>query len=287
MKWRIGDVTITRVLELESASPARFLFGDALDATRLAGHRWLSPRFVDAQGRLLGSIHCFVIQAGDRCIAVDTCLGNDKPRLVEPWNRRQGSFLQDMTAAGFPPERIDTVVCTHLHVDHVGWNTRLQDGRWVPTFPNARYLFGRVEWEHWRTRADADPVTDTRQVLDDSVRPIFDAGLATLVETDHRISDAVRLEPTPGHTPGHLSVRIMSQGAEAVITGDLMHHPVQCCEPDLNSRFDVDPELARRTRRAFLADNAARGVLVLGTHFPTPTAGRLVADGDGWELVPA
>jgi glyoxylase-like metal-dependent hydrolase (beta-lactamase superfamily II) len=284
-RWRVGEVTITQVVEIESSSPPGFLFGDALSPERIGRYAWLHPAHVDARGRLNGSIHCFVIESAGRRIAVDTCIGNDKPRALAAWNRRQGTFLQDLADAGFPPESIDTVLCTHLHVDHVGWNTRWVDGRWVPTFPNARYLFGRTEYEHWIAQADDDPTTDPRQILADSVRPVLDAGLATLVDSDHAVTDEVRLEPTPGHTPGHVAVRIASGGEEAVITGDLMHHPVPCCEPDLCSRFDWRPELARRTRREFLADNAARGALVLGTHFAAPTGGYLVARDDGWALV--
>ena len=285
IRWQVGDVRITRVIELENASPASFLFGEAIDADMLGRYRWLHPHHVDARGRLIGSIHCFVVESQGRRIAVDTCLGNDKPRQVERWNMRRGTFLEDLEAAGFAPGSIDTVVCTHLHVDHVGWNTRLHEGRWVPTFPNARYLFGRIEWDHWRRQGQDDAVIDTGRILADSVRPVFDAGLATLVETDHRITDEVCLEPTPGHTPGHVSVRIASRGAQAVITGDLMHHPVQCCEPDVNSLFDVDPEQARRTRRDFLERNAALGALVLGTHFATPTGGWLAPQARGWALV--
>ena len=285
-RWHVGGVRITKVVELESSSPARFLFGEALSAERIGRYAWLRPDHVDPNGRLIGSIHCFVIESQGRRIAVDTCLGNDKPRRVEAWNLRRGRFLEDLTAAGFAPETIDTVVCTHLHVDHVGWNTRLDAGRWVPTFPNARYLIGRLEWAHWCGSDQDDGVIETRQILDDSVRPIFEAGLATLVETDHVLTPEVRLEPTPGHTPGHVSVRIVSHGAEAVITGDLIHHPVQCCAPEINCLYDVDPEQARSTRQAFLAENARRGALVLGTHFATPTAGWLAQRDDGWELVP-
>jgi glyoxylase-like metal-dependent hydrolase (beta-lactamase superfamily II) len=152
--------------------------------------------------------------------------------------------------------------------------------RWYPTFPNARYLFGRKEWEHW----SKEPAGPNRDVQNDSVRPIFDAGLADLVEMDHVVTPEVRLEPTPGHTPGHVSVRIVSRGEEAVITGDLMHHPVQCAEPEWASRFDVDPEVARRTRRQFLERQADRPVLVLGTHFATPTGGRIVRDGAAYRF---
>ena len=152
----------------------------------------------------------------------------------------------------------------------------LVDGKWLPTFPNARYLFGRKEFDHW-SKAPEGP---DRTVQMDSVRPILDANLAYLVAMDHKIMSEVYLEPTPGHTPGHVSVRISSKGEEAMITGDLMHHPVQCIKPDWAARFDVDPGAARRTRRAFLERRAGKPVLVLGTHFATPTAGRVARDGN-------
>jgi glyoxylase-like metal-dependent hydrolase (beta-lactamase superfamily II) len=175
---------------------------------------------------------------------------------------------------------VDVVICTHLHVDHVGWNTRLADGRWVPTFPRARYLFARREWEHWTSEEE----DGTKRILADSVAPVLDAGLAELVEMDHRVADGIWLEPTPGHTPGHVSVRVHSDGADAVITGDLMHHPVQVAEPAWQSAFDTDPVQARETRRAFCSRYADRPVDVLGTHFHHPTAGRIVRHRDAWRF---
>ena len=278
-RWKIGAATITRVIEIEGSSPGSFFFAEATPE-RLLQHAWLQPHFLTAEGRAIASIHAFVIESDGRAIIVDTCIGNDKPREVKAWNLRQGRFLSDLAEAGFPRERIDTVLCTHLHVDHVGWNTMLIDGRWVPTFPNARYLFARKEWEHW----SSEPPGPDREVRNDSVRPVIDAGLADLVEEDHRLTSEVFLEPTPGHTPGHVSVRIVSRGEEAVITGDLMHHPVQCAQPQWASRFDVDADAARHTRRKFLERYCGRPVLVLGTHFATPTAGRIVKDGDAFRF---
>ena len=233
-------------------------------------------------GRLIASIHAFVIESGGQVIVVDTCVGNDKPRDVKNWNMRKGKFLEDMAEAGFPRERVTNVLCTHLHVDHVGWNTMLRDGKWVPTFPNARYLIGRKEYEYW---SKADDERD-RAIQNDSVRPILEAGLADLVESDHRITPDVFLEPTPGHTPGHVSVRISSKGEEAVITGDLMHHPVQCAEPGWASNFDVDANAARNTRRGFLEKYRDGKTLVLGTHFATPTGGRLVRGDTAFRFTP-
>ncbi|MBK5104963.1 MAG: MBL fold metallo-hydrolase [Burkholderiales bacterium] len=244
-------------------------------------HAWLKPHFAHEDGRLFGSIHSFVIESGKRRIIVDTCVGNDKARAVQAWNMLQGPFLEQLAEAGFPPESIDTVLCTHLHVDHVGWNTRLVNGKWLPTFPNARYLFGRREWEHWSSEAAQHRDGD---VMGDSVRPIVDAGLAELVDMNHVLTPEVRLEPTPGHTPGHVSVRISSQGEEAVITGDLMHHPLQCAEPDLANNFDVDADAARRTRRDFLARHSNKPVLVLGTHFAPPTGGWVVDAKPAWRF---
>lgn len=281
LRWKVGDVAIARIVEVEGSSPGTFLFAEATPE-RLLQHAWLKPWFLADDGRSIGAIHCFVISSAGRTIVVDTCVGNDKRREVKNWNMRQGRFLQDLAESGTPREKVDTVLCTHLHVDHVGWNTMLVGGRWLPTFPNARYLFGRKEWEHWSSAATGPE----RCVQDDSVRPVLEARLADLVESDHCVTPEVFLEPTPGHTPGHVSVRISSRGEEAVITGDLMHHPVQCAEISWASRFDVDPEAARRTRRAFLERYAGKPVLVLGTHFAAPTGGRVVRDGAAFRFEP-
>jgi len=281
LTWRVGNVSITRVAELGGAPfPSTFMFPEATPEL-VRRHTWLRPHFAHEDGRLFGSIHSFVIESGKRRIIVDTCVGNDKARSIEAWNMLQGPFLEHLAEAGFPAESIDTVMCTHLHVDHVGWNTRLVNGKWAPTFPNARYLFGRREWEHWSSEEAKHRDGD---VIGDSVRPIIDAGLAELVDMHHVLTPEVRLEPTPGHTPGHVSVRISSRGAEAVITGDLMHHPLQCAEPDLANNFDVDADAARRTRRDFLARYSNQPVLVLGTHFAPPTGGWITAAEQAWRF---
>jgi glyoxylase-like metal-dependent hydrolase (beta-lactamase superfamily II) len=278
-QWKIGDVTVTRIVEIEGPFSGERILPDATPAN-IARHRWLLPRFATADGKLHVSVHALVIESGGRRIVVDTCVGNDKSRSVPGWSHLKGPFLADLARAGYPRESIDIVICTHLHVDHVGWNTMLEHGRWVPTFPNARYWIGNAEWEHWSS-AEED---DFRQPMDDSVRPVIEAGLVDLVAPNDRVTDEVVLEPTPGHTPGHVSVRITSCGEEAVITGDLMHHPVQCAEPSWASRFDSDPDKARSTRRSFLERYADRPVLVFGTHFATPSAGHIVRDGSAWRF---
>ena len=281
MKWRIGEVTVSKIVELEVAGGSRFILPQATyEAVLPIG--WLQPDFADERGRLKMSIHALVVETPNRRIVVDTCLGNDKEnRRIPTWNKLQTSFLADLAAAGYPREAIDTVVCTHLHVDHVGWNTMLVDGRWVPTFPNARYLMGRVEYVHWTQQHEREDMT---AILADSVAPVWDAGLVDLVETDHRICDEISLVPTPGHTPGHVSVRIASGGEEALITGDFMHHPCQIARPEWSSTADSDPALARQTRERMLTGLADRPTLVIGTHFAGRTAGRIVRDGNAFRL---
>ncbi|MFW6094066.1 MAG: MBL fold metallo-hydrolase [Pseudomonadota bacterium] len=270
-QWQVGDVTITRVVEMEVAGGSRFILPDATPQA-CSGIEWLRPHFMDADGNLIMSVHALVVDTGSRRIVVDTCIGNDKERSIPNWSHLQTSFLDDLAAAGYPRERIDTVLCTHLHVDHVGWNTMLVDGRWVPTFPNARYLVAEKEWRYW-SAVDDDPLN--AGVLDDSVRPVFDAGQVDLIDWEHRLCDEVSLEPTPGHTPGHVSVRIRSNGEEALITGDCLHHPCQMTRTDWCSSADYDQAMGRETREALLERHAGSDVLVIGTHFATPTAGRI------------
>lgn len=277
MQWTVGDVRITKVVEHEMPIPMNGLLVDVPPEV-VARHGWLAPDFVTPDGDARLSIHALVIDAGERRILVDTCVGALREGLAFP--PMPSDLPGDLAAAGFPVESIDTVVCTHLHFDHVGWNTRLVDGEWAVTFPNARYLFGRTEWEHWST------TEDEYVNVDDTVRPVIAAGQVDLVEVDHRISDQVRLVPTPGHTPGHVSVVVESNGERAVITGDMAHHPIQFAEPDLAAPADTDRSLAATTRRRFLAERADDGALVIGTHFGGPTAGRVVADGQAWRLVP-
>ena len=278
-RWMVGDVKITRVVEQEAVSDASYLLKDGTPEN-IGTVPWLRPHFADDAGSVRMSVHTFVVESqGDR-IMVDTCIGNDKSRTFAGMNRLQLPFLADLAAAGFSRDSMDRVLCTHLHVDHVGWNTMLCDGVWVPTFPNARYLVGRKEWEY----CSKDETAQTREFVDDSVLPLFDAGLVELVESDQRLTDEVWLEPTPGHTAGHHSVRVSSRGEDAVITGDLMHHPVQIAHPEWGSYFDFDYEQAIATRRQFVERYGDTPVLVLGTHFATPTAGRIVRDGSRWRL---
>ena len=278
--WQIGKVKISRVVEMEVTGGSRFILPDATrDAC--SGYRWMFPHFMDDAGNLVMSIHALVVDTGERRIVVDTCIGNDKERDIPTWSHLQTSFLRDLEAAGYPRESIDTVLCTHLHVDHVGWNTMLVDGEWLPTFPNARYLVGETEWRYWDGR------DSSATVLADSVRPVVDAGLVDFVAVDHVVCDEVRLEPTPGHTPGHVSVRISSAGSEALITGDCIHHPCQMTRTDWCSSADYDQVQGRATRETLLERMVDSDVLVIGTHFATPTAGHVkrYEDGGYWLAV--
>ena len=278
LKWKIGDVTVTRVVELELPG-LTFILPDATpeNCKRIA---WLSPHFVTPEGEPIASVHALIVESQGQRIMVDTCIGNDKTLRIKPWCNRKGPFLSVLEGAGFDRDSMDTVLCTHLHPDHVGWNTMLVDGKWLPTFPKAQYLFGRIEWEHWNAERDEH----TTSLLEQSVEPILEAGLNTFVETDHKLTDEVWLEATPGHTPGHVSVRISSKGHDAVITGDVMHHPSQMAHPEWKCTADSDSDAACETRLSFLERYAEQPMLVIGTHFAAPTAGHITRDGDAFRF---
>ncbi len=278
MRWNVGKVRITKIVELETIGSTRFILP-------LASHEeirklpWLIPHFATEDGRLKMSIHALAVETPTRRIVVDTGLGNDKQgRNVPAWNNRKAPFLEAMIAAGFPPDSIDTVLCTHLHVDHVGWNTRLEGDRWVPTFPKARYVFGREEYEYWRDHS-AEPAKAA--VFHDSVKPIMDAGRADLLAGDIRLCDEIALIPTPGHSPGHLSVHITSEGEEGLLAGDVAHHPCQMAHLDWSSTADSDPAQSVVTRRDLFARFADKPVLVIGGHFD---AGHIRRDGDAFKF---
>jgi glyoxylase-like metal-dependent hydrolase (beta-lactamase superfamily II) len=279
MQWKIGRVTITKVVELETTGSTRFILPLATH-DEIQKLPWLIPNFATKEGRLKMSIHSLVVETPSHRIIVDTGLGNDKEgRKVPIWNNRQGPFLDALTAAGFPPDSIGTVLCTHLHVDHVGWNTRLVGGRWVPTFTNARYVFGKTEFEYWR---DHQEEPDKAAVFNDSVRPIADAGRADLVASDAKICDEITLISTPGHSPGHVSLHIKSDGEEALLSGDVAHHPCQMAHLDWSSTADSDPVQSAVTRRELFARFADTPTLVIGGHFD---AGHIRRDGDAFKFI--
>jgi glyoxylase-like metal-dependent hydrolase (beta-lactamase superfamily II) len=276
--WHIGDVVIHKITEMVLTPQSGVMSRLIPDATsqRLDELEWLAPHFVDEDGRMVGSIHALVVTTPGKTIVIDTCVGNDKQRRNADFHGLQTDFLSDLRAIGVDPDSVDIVLCTHLHIDHVGWNTKLEQGRWVPTFPNARYLFGEKEYQHW-SRPDHGALErlDVEAVLADSVQPIIDAGLAELVATDQRVCREVRLIPTPGHTPGHVSVLIESRGESALITGDFLHHPCQFAHPEWPSSPDSDPEKNHATRLDMYQRFADSPTLIIGTHFAGPSAGLL------------
>ena len=280
-RWKVGAITITRVIESEVASSARWILPDASRENMLS-IAWLQPHFCNAEGRAIMSLHSFIIESAGARVLVDTCVGNDKRREL-PAGTCARPFLSSLREAGHPAEAIDRVLCTHLHVDHVGWNTRLVDGK-LGADVSERALPVRAHRVRALARRSGATRARARSCKTRCCRWSTPAW-STWSRAITRVAEGIRLQPTPGHTPGHVSVRIESQGERAVITGDLLHHPAQCAHPEWASSADVDPVLARRTRRDFLAACADAPTLVLGTHFATPTAGRIVRDGDAFRLV--
>jgi glyoxylase-like metal-dependent hydrolase (beta-lactamase superfamily II) len=283
LRWTVGDVTITSVLEAETLHlPPELFFPDAT-AAEVAEHPWLVPDYADEDGHIGLRVHALVIEVNGRRVLVDPCVGNGKTRDLPFWHQQEWPFLARFADAGFDTGSIDTVVHTHLHADHVGWDTHLQDDRWVPTFTGARHLYTSAALGHCR----ATDIPGVNGVYADSIEPVFAAGLADVVDEAADLGDGLRLEPTPGHTPGHVSLWVESAGERALVTGDLLHHPVQCARPEWREVADDDIEVARATRRRLLARAAATGALVVNAHFPTRPAGHVVADGDAWRFVPA
>lgn len=281
-RWSVGELTVTSILEEQVEHVPPELFFPAATAEAVARHAWLVPDFADARGRIALRVQAFAIEGRGRRVLVDPCVGNGKKRALAYWNERTWPFLERLAEAGFDPSSFDTVVHTHLHADHVGWDTHLAGGAWVPTFPRARHLYTARELE-WCKRG-GNPGIDG--VYADSIAPILDAGLADVVAEDADLGDGLRLEPSGGHTPGHVSLWIESRGEVALATGDFLHHPVQCAEPDWAEVGDEDADQARETRRRMLARAAERRALFLGTHFATRPAGRIERCGDAWRFVP-
>lgn len=282
LSWQIGDVSVTRLVEVVLRSPVETLFTDGSIEILAPYADWLKPNFIDDDDKLILSIHAFLIRAGGLNIIVDTCSGNGKKLPLFPeWNDLDTPFLENMAELGFAAESIDRVLCTHLHFDHVGWNTKKEGNAWVPTFPNARYLFAKTEWEFWSREEDHFDTGCKEQAIE----PILDAGLADLVDSHHRINDEISLIPTPGHTPGHVSILISSRGEQAIITGDMFHHPCQMARPGLLDIGDVENERAEQTRIDFMNTYANAPVTILGTHFASPTSGKIVSDGDGFKFI--
>ena len=285
--FTLGDLTIHRIIEQEMPffDPLEFL--PDLTPERLEENRsWLEPTALDPRtGKIILCIQSYVVRTPHHTVMIDSCVGNHKDRPTRSfWHMKTDNAYHDsLAAAGLSVEDIDFVMCTHLHPDHVGWNTRLADGRWVPTFPRARYLFAQREYDYWQQRHEEEPIG----YMADSVLPIVEAGRAELVRSDHALDDHVHLLPTPGHTPDHFSVRLASAGRAAVVTGDAIHSPLQARYPELSSRPDYDKAQAAATRRALLESCCDSDTLFCTAHFPSPSAGRVTRWGDGFRFTAA
>jgi glyoxylase-like metal-dependent hydrolase (beta-lactamase superfamily II) len=278
----IGAARLTRIEELYAADwDAPAFFPDWRPELVQEHLGWMTPNHFDpAKNCLKLSIHSWLIRLDGRTILVDTCIGNHKPRPARPkWHLMETRYLQRLAEAGVRPEEIDLVMCTHLHADHVGWNTRLDNGRWVPTFPNARYLFSKADYDHY-IALDRDPAKPVNHgSFRDSVLPVVEAGLAEMVTGAHAVDEHLSLAPAPGHTPGTVVVKLASRGQSALLCGDVLHHAIQVHYPRWNSFVCADAEQARASRRQVLEDCSGGSALLLPTHFGAPFTCRIEAKG--------
>jgi glyoxylase-like metal-dependent hydrolase (beta-lactamase superfamily II) len=284
MQHIIGDVSITQVIEQRGASFApQVLFPNWDPAVLTRHHKLLVPEcFDECKGQFISSIHSWIVRTGRHTILIDTCAGNHKNRPGLPrFHRLELPFLDRMAEAGVSPEAVDYVMCTHLHIDHCGWNTRLVDGRWVPTFPNAKYVFSKTEYEHWRCATRQGGVN--AGVYEDSVLPVMESGQAVLVDGADEAGGSLTFHPTPGHTAGHVAIRLQSGDRHAVFSGDIMHQPLQVFRPEWNSAFCEDGDRARRSRWWLLEHAAETDATVFTAHFASSSAGRVTRIGNRFD----
>lgn len=276
--FQIGDLTLDRVVESEfPVLEPKEVYPDCTPYDLTRDMSWLAPRFYDrVSEKLILSFQGFLVRSQGKKILVDTCVGDCKERRRPSFNHQDLNWLEALRSADCEPEDVDVVICTHFHVDHVGWNTRLIDGQWIPTFPNARYLFAKEEWDYWRSGEGSQNIARTGDYMADSINPVVEAGLADFVTMNHRVDENISLIPAPGHTPGMVCVNLQSDGHQAIIASDLLHTLLQVVHPEWSTRFCADPELSRQTRTAFLDRYADTEVLIFPAHFPAPTAGHIV-----------
>jgi glyoxylase-like metal-dependent hydrolase (beta-lactamase superfamily II) len=278
----VGDLTIHRIIEQETTFLSALDLFPSLTPELLAESRdWMRQAgAIDAEDMLILCFQSYVIRTPHYTILIDSCIGNDKPRPVRPkWNMKtDDTYMRALSAANLSVEDIDFVMCTHLHVDHVGWNTKMEGGRWVPTFPNARYIFGQTEFDYWTEQHAKTAVP----AFGDSVLPVVEAKRAEIVRDDFAVGDHLRILPTPGHTPGHVAFALGRTKDDAVFVGDMVHSPLQMQHPEISPRFDVDPQLAAKTRRAFLERYCDTDTLCCTAHFPSPSTGRIRRKGNGF-----
>jgi len=280
--WQIGDIWMTPIVEMDASGAIQEIIADARPAD-IARAPWLTPDHLDGSGRLNGVVQSFLIELEDTFIVVDTCVGNGKKRQGATWNDLHTDFLERLRRVLPSPDDVSRVVSTHLHFDHVGWNTHEVDGIWQPTFVNARYLVSDGEFRYWQSRSPS-AAGDHRAGFDDSVVPVAEAGLLDLVADDAIVTEGIRLVPSPGHTPHHVSVLLESRGHSALITGDAIHHPCQIAYPDWSTISDFDQQQARVSRKELLIRCAGSGTLLIGSHFAAPAIGRVRRNSTGYAL---
>src|SRR3982074_962880 len=282
LKFSVGDLTIHRIIEQETTFlPALEMLSGHPREVLAENRAWMQKASaVDAEDVLILCFQSYVVKTPHHTILVDSCIGNDKPRPLRPkWNMKtDDTYMRGLAASGVSVDDIDFVMCTHLHVDHVGWNTRLENGRWVPTFPNARYVFAKSEFEYWTEQNAKTPVPP----FGDSVLPIVEANKADIVRNDFQIGDHVRILPTPGHTPGHVAFSFGRGRDDAVVSGDLMHSPLQARYPELSAKFDVGQAQAAPTRGNLLERYCDTDTLCCTAHFPSPSTGKIRRWGNGF-----
>ena len=289
--YKLGELEIHRAIESEVPIFDTFtFFPDATREVVEANKDWLMPRYIDPKTiEVILCIQSYVIKTSHHTILVDTCVGNHKSRPARPsWHMQNSPFIEELASVGVRPEEVDFVLFTHLHVDHVGWNTKLLDGRWVPTFPNAKYIFSRNEFELWAARYEKGETVPVPLVYEDSVLPIVEAGQAIIVEDTHQIDDGMWLEPAPGHTPGHVMLNLKSGEETALMSGDVIHHPLQLIRPEWSSRACEDPHLSAVSRTKMLERVADTNTLLCPAHFGSPTMGHVIShatDGFRYRLI--
>jgi glyoxylase-like metal-dependent hydrolase (beta-lactamase superfamily II) len=275
---RIGEFEISRIADFAGPSfdPAEF-FPDFDPQVVRDNAELLGPQLIDpASGKLVFSFHSFLIKTPHHTVLIDACIGNDKERPARPqWHRMKTSYLDDLARLGVRPEDIDYVMCTHLHWDHIGWNTRLVDGSWVPTFPNAKYVMGRREFGHWRDFQLSGADSPHATAFADSVLPVVKTGQSLLVDDDFALEDGLWCEGAPGHTPGNIVIHAHSRDARGLFVGDVLHHPIQLLKPEWSTRACTDMALSRTTRTRLVEQYADSDTLILPAHFPPPTAGHI------------
>ena len=284
---KVGAATVRRVEEsYEPNFDAKMFFPDWKPEVVQQHRDWLMPaHYEESSNSLKLSVHSWLLTSGGKRILIDTCVGNHKSRPHRPkWHLMETPYLARLKAAGVEPEQVDMVMCTHLHVDHVGWNTRLENGKWVPTFKNAKYLFAKREYAHWENEHKTKGLETNGGSFDDSVLPVVEAGKAVMIDSDHQPDPMLTIRDYPGHTPGSIAINLKDDGKLACFSGDIMHHPIQVYHPDWSSQFCSDQEMSARSRRKLLEDCVESNALLCPAHFPGENAGYIKSAGDSFRI---